>query len=96
MLFRSEKARQDAKAKSVAEAAAPKEPVKPPEPVFTGASAEALKATDSRSKEGIAEMFRLMRGQSGDVQEQQLGVLEQIRDAVSEGDDMETVSLLGA
>lgn len=65
-------------------------------PTFTGPAAEALRATDSRSKEGIAEMFRLMRAGSGDVQEQQLGVLEQIRDAVSEGDDMEAVDLVGA
>jgi hypothetical protein len=87
------KAREDARAASVAEAAAVKEPVAPPEPVFTGASAEALKGTDSRSKEGLSEMFRLMRGQSGDVQEQQLGVLEEIRDAVSEGDDFELATL---
>lgn len=89
------KARQDAKAQSVAEVAAPQQQPQA-EPVFTGPSVEALKATDSRSKEGIAEMFRLMRGQGGDVQEQQLGVLEQIRDAVSEGDDMEIVDMLGA
>jgi hypothetical protein len=89
------KAQADAKAQSVAEAA--KVPVKPPaEQAFTGASNEALKATDSRSKEGMAEMFRLMRSNGEDVQEQQLGVLEQIRDAVSEGDDMEAFGILGA
>lgn len=82
-------------ATTVAEVAAPKEPPKA-EPVFTGPSVEALKATDSRSKEGIAEMFRLMRGDGGDVQEQQLGVLEQIRDAVSEGDDLSVVDMVGA
>lgn len=60
---------------------------------FTGPSMEALKAVDSRSKEGVAEMFRLMRGGGNDVAEQQLGVLEQIRDAVSEGDDMELAEL---
>ena len=38
---------------------------------------QAIKGIDSRSSEGVAEMFRLMRG--GDsVQEQQLSVLEQI------------------
>lgn len=38
---------------------------------------QAVKGIDSRSKEGVAEMFRLMRG--GDsVQEQQLAALEQI------------------
>lgn len=89
-------AQRNAQAQSVAEVAAPKEPPPAPEPTFTGASAEALKATDSRSKEGVAEMFRLMRSGSGDVQEQQLGVLEQIRDAVSEGDDMEVLDMVGA
>jgi hypothetical protein len=89
-------AQRNAQAQSVAEVAAPKEPPPAPEPAFTGASSEALKATDSRSKEGIAEMFRLMRSGSGDVQEQQLGVLEQIRDAVSEGDDMEVLDMVGA
>jgi hypothetical protein len=44
--------------------------------------AEALKGIDSRSSEGVAEMFRIMRGTGGDVQEQQLGVLERIADAV--------------
>ena len=87
------KAQADAKAQSVAESA----PIKPPaEPAFTGASAESLKATDSRSKEGMSEMFRLMRTNGDGVQEQQLGVLEQIRDAVSEGDDMEAFGILGA
>lgn len=47
-----------------------------------GPSTEALKAVDSTSKEGIAEMFRLMRGDGGTVQEEQLGVLEQIRDTL--------------
>jgi hypothetical protein len=89
------KAQADAKAPSVAEVA--KVPIKPPaEQAFTGTSNEALKATDSRSREGMAEMFRLMRGSGNEVQEQQLGVLEQIRDAVSEGDDMEAFGILGA
>lgn len=90
-------AEQQAKAQNqAAKTIVPEKPPTPaPEPVFTGPSAEALKATDSRSKEGIAEMFRLMRGESGNVQEQQLGVLEQIRDAVSEGDDMETADIAG-
>jgi hypothetical protein len=48
------------------------------------AQPQALKGVDSRSGEGIAEMFRLMRGEGGDVQEQQLGVLEEIRDALSD------------
>jgi hypothetical protein len=40
--------------------------------------AQAVKGIDSRSSEGIAEMFRIMRGGTGDVQQQQLSVLEQI------------------
>jgi hypothetical protein len=48
---------------------------------------EAIKGIDSRSKEGIAEMFRLMRGQGADVQQQQLSVLEQIRENTAAGDD---------
>jgi len=91
------RARADAASKSVAETGAAKKPVVPPgEQAAVGASAESLKATDSRSKEGMAEMFRLMRGSGDEVQEQQLGVLEQIRDAVSEGDDMEAFGILGA
>jgi hypothetical protein len=72
--------------------------VKPPaaEQVFTGTSTEALKATDSRSKEGIAEMFRLMRGGGQDVQERQLEVLEMIRDDLSEGDIEQSVIFAGA
>lgn len=58
-----------------------------PAAVAIGPSTEALKATDSTSKEGIAEMFRLMRGDGGNVQQEQLGVLEQIRDAVQAGNE---------
>ena len=86
-----------AKADAAAQTPAQVKPAVPPvEKAFTGTSAESLKATDSKSKEGMSEMFRLMRGNSGDVQEQQLGVLEQIRDSVSEGDDMEIVDFVGA
>lgn len=53
-------------------------------PVALGPSTEALKAVDSTSSQGIAEMFRLMRGEGANVQQEQLGVLEQIRDAVRE------------
>jgi hypothetical protein len=63
---------------------------------FTGASSEALKATDSRSKEGMAEMFRLMRGAGGDVQERQLEVLERIHEDLSEGDVEELAVFAGA
>ena len=40
------------------------------------AADQKLAAVDSRSKEGVAEMFRLMRGAGDDVQEQQLDALE--------------------
>ncbi len=40
--------------------------------------AQAIKGIDSRTTEGITEMFRIMRGGAGDVQEQQLSVLEEI------------------
>jgi hypothetical protein len=47
---------------------------------------QAIKGIDSRSSEGVAEMFRLMRG--GDsVQEQQLSALEQIAANTSGGED---------
>jgi hypothetical protein len=67
---------------------APTKPLVKPQAAeaFTGTSTEALKATDSRSKEGIAEMFRLMRGGGQDVQERQLEVLEMIHDDLSESD----------
>jgi hypothetical protein len=55
----------------------------------------ALKGIDSRSQEGIAEMFRLMRGDTGDVQQQQLSVLEQIRDGIASGEDAYPFSLEG-
>jgi hypothetical protein len=47
-------------------------------PVVVVDVAQAIKGIDSRSTEGITEMFRLMRGGAGDVQEQQLSVLEEI------------------
>lgn len=64
-------------------------------PTFTGPSSEALKATDSRSKEGVAEMFRLLRGDTSGVAERQLTVLEDIRDAVSEPDGVEELEMAG-
>lgn len=51
------------------------------------AEPQALKGVDSRSSEGVSEMFRLMRGEGGDVGERQLGVLEEIRDALDGGED---------
>ena len=87
------KAQADAKAQSVAESV----PIKPPaEPAFTGASAESLKATDSRSKEGMAEMFRLMRNSGVDIAEQQLEEQRKTNELLSDGDDMEAYGILGA
>ena len=57
------------------------------------AARQEVKAVDSRSKEGVAEMFRLMRGNSGDIQERQLDALETIADNTSEmGIDIEELS----
>ena len=56
------------------------------ESVAAAVEPQAIKGIDSRSSEGVAEMFRLMRG--GDsVQEQQLSVLEQIAANTSGGED---------
>lgn len=48
------------------------------------AERQAVKGIDSRSSEGIAEMFRVMRGAGGDVQQRQLSVLEQIAENTSD------------
>jgi len=53
---------------------------------FAGVN-EAIKGIDSRSAEGVAEMFRLMRGQGADVQQQQLTVLEKIAENTAGGED---------
>jgi hypothetical protein len=50
---------------------------------ITEAMNETVKGVDSRSREGVAEMFRLMRGGGQDVQEQQLTVLERIAENTS-------------
>jgi hypothetical protein len=77
-----------AKAQADAAAAAAEAAMRP--------STAALKATDSRSKEGVAEMLRLMRGGGQDVQERQLEVLEMIHDDLSEGDVEEIGVFAGA
>jgi hypothetical protein len=41
---------------------------------------QAVKGIDSRSQEGVAEMFRIIRGASGNVQERQLDALNRIAD----------------
>jgi hypothetical protein len=92
------KAKADAAARSVAETGVgQKGQIKPPaEQAFSGASNEALKATDSRSKEGMAEMFRLMRNSGVDIAEQQLEEQRKTNELLSEGDDMEAFGILGA
>jgi len=62
----------------------------------SGPSTEQLKATDSRSKEGVAEMFRLMRGGQDDVQEKQLDVLEKIHEDLQGGGMENIMELAGA
>ena len=86
-----EAARRNAAAK---DAAAPVQTITPKAAEF-GPSTAALKGTDSRSREGIAEMFRLMRGDTGDVAQEQLEVQKQIRDALSEPDLVEELAMGG-
>jgi hypothetical protein len=60
---------------------------------------EAVKGIESSSAEGIREMFRIMRGDTGDdVQERQLGVLERIAANTEDmgGFDIEAVDLAPA
>lgn len=45
---------------------------------------KSVSAVDSRSSEGVKEMFRLMRGGADDVQEQQLSALEVIAENTSD------------
>ena len=68
---------------------------KPPEPAFSGPSTEALKATDSRSKEGVAEMFRLMRG-GDNVQQQIAENTRRIADNTGEPEDVSEMEMVGA
>lgn len=51
-------------------------------PAQAVASTEALKAVDSTSREGIAEMFRIMRGETGNLQERQTEAAERTAAAV--------------
>ncbi len=56
------------------------------EAVAAAIEPQAIKGIDSRSQEGVAEMFRLMRG-GDNVQEQQLAALEQIAANTAAGGD---------
>ena len=63
-----------------------KQTVEVQQTIDTAPLQEAVKGIDSRSREGVAEMFRLMRGGPADVQEQQLSVLEQIAENTAPSD----------
>jgi hypothetical protein len=65
---------------------APKPQLPPPAPPVVVNISEAIKGIDSRSSAGVAEMFRLMRGGAGDVQEQQLDALQEIAANTAEDD----------
>lgn len=57
---------------------------------------QELKAIDSRSKEGIAEMFRLMRGETEDAAERTARATERIADNTEDmGVDFEELSFAG-
>jgi len=57
---------------------------------------QELKAVDSRSKEGIAEMFRLMRGETEDAAERTARATERIADNTEDmGVDIEELSFAG-
>ena len=89
----AEKARQNMMAKSEAQ----KQTVGGKEAAeVVGPSTAALKATDSRSKEGVAEMFRLMRGDSGlSIAEQQLEEQRKTNELLSEADPEAIMQMVG-
>jgi len=69
---------QEARTAAAATDVAPKATIIPETKPAAEVIAKGAQAIDSRSKEGLAEMFRLMRGDTGDVQERQLDALERI------------------
>jgi hypothetical protein len=79
-------AQANASAAQIDEAA--RTPVQVQQTVEIASINEALRGIDSRSTEGVAEMFRLMRGQGADVQQQQLNVLEQIAENTAGGEEL--------
>jgi len=92
------KSRADAAAKNAAspQTIAAKDQKPAGEAAAVGQSTEALKAVDSRSKEGIAEMFRLQRGASDDTQERIVRAAERTADAVEQSEDPDTVEIAGS
>jgi hypothetical protein len=81
-----------ASAAQVEEAA--KTPVEVKQTVQVNAT-QALKALDSRSKEGVAEMFRLMRGGTNNIPEQQLDALNRIADNTAGMEPLPAIELAG-
>ena len=66
--------------------------IKPTKPLEVDAKPikEAVKGIDSRSQEGIKEMFRIMRGTpDDDVAERQLAALDRIADNTEDMDDLD-------
>lgn len=68
--------------------------------VDVGPSTAALKATDATSKEGVAEMFRIMRGEGqNDIAERQLEVQERMASGIEQlvggGEDYTEAALAG-
>lgn len=76
--------------------AAPVPPVQVKQQIDTSGISQALKAVDARSTEGLAEMFRIMRGDTGNVQEQQLDALHQIAENTAGLEPMPAFALPGA
>lgn len=89
------KARENIKMAPGGEVTLPKPPAIP-EAAPNKPTTQAVSAVDSRSAEGLAEMFRLMRGTGDDVQEQQLEVLEEISEKLNGGDVETIVAMAGA
>jgi hypothetical protein len=64
--------------------------------VSSASATQAVRAIDSRSKEGIAEMFRLMRGERDDTQERIAKATERVADNTEDmGIDFEELSFAG-
>ena len=59
------------------------------------AERQALRGIDSRSSEGVAEMFRLMRGTGGSVSEAQLAELKKIRERIEAQEQALTFAIQG-
>lgn len=57
---------------------------------------EAIKGIDSRSKEGVAEMFRIIRGDTGNVAQEQLTALQQIAQNTADLEPTDALILPGA